>query len=936
MKVQSLRPTLAMCAGVSALALYCTASAAIAAAPPPNGESPNAAVLQLVGDAQKAVKAGKFPLAIIDLKNAIAADPHNAQVRAELGALLLRTGDYYSAEQELRQARRDGGPDRFVLPILLQTMLARKEFKALLDEFPEPTDSSPMAPDILRARALAYLDSGQPSAANDSMDKSLKLRRDVSGILLRARMAQQTKAPALAMQLANEAISMAPDGVDANLLKLALLSESNDQNSALAFADQVVAKFPSNLTAQFARIEVLLRLKEDNKAKSAVDAILAKTPGLPLAIYDRALLLARAGDPKGAWRIAQSLPPEFLASKPEIAVMAAEMATASGRAETGASILASAMSHFPKDRTLRLALAAMRFKQNDTSGAQTAVAPLMQNLDPDTTEALVRLYLSTNKPDLALGLLQKLVQSGKGTDTAILQLSALEARMGHGDQALKDLENAAEQKPGDALLANQVINNLMMRKQFDAALQIADRLGKDPSQQVAALALRGQVLLAQSKRDDALASYAKAIRLDPKSELALYGHAVILEQMQRYDDASRDVRAIIALNPKNAAAYLKLADIAARQNQDAEVRGVLQQAIDQVPQDPAPRLALAQYQVSRKDQAGALNTASAILKIQPNNTEALELLGRVQLTTGRKTDAVATFKRLVALLPHSTTPQVLLSDALFASGDPKGANAALAEAINLDAKSEPVRRAQINLLFSEKNGDAAVASAVAYQKANAGVQADLLLGDALMRAGHHDQALEVYKKSFSATPTSASLMRIAQSAIAGGDTKSAAQSMSSWLQKNPDDGAVRLGYATLLMQEKDNDGAIIQFRELLKSDPNNVPSLNNLAWLTADKDPKAAIALATKAASLQPNWADVLDTLGWLTLKHGKAADSLPLLKRAHDLSPTDGEISYHLALSLDATGSHDAAKGFLKALLASHVSFSDIAEANKLAVTWQ
>jgi len=79
----------------------------------------------------------------------------------------------------------------------------------------------------------------------------------------------------------------------------------------------------------------------------------------------------------------------------------------------------------------------------------------------------------------------------------------------------------------------------------------------------------------------------------------------------------------------------------------------------------------------------------------------------------------------------------------------------------------------------------------------------------------------------------------------------------------------------------------------------------------------------------------VLDTLGWIKLKHGKAADSLPLFQRAHALRPRDGEISYHLALSLDATGKHDAARGFLKALLTSQIKFDDLSEANKLAQTW-
>ena len=159
--------------------------------------------------------------------------------------------------------------------------------------------------------------------------------------------------------------------------------------------------------------------------------------------------------------------------------------------------------------------------------------------------------------------------------------------------------------------------------------------------------------------------------------------------------------------------------------------------------------------------------------------------------------------------------------------------------------------------------------------------------------------------------------------------------MSNWVGKNPDDNVVRLEYATLLMRQADNSGAIRQFREVLGRDPNSVASLNDLAWLTRDQDPSGAIALATKAAALAPNSPEVLDTLGWIKLKHGKAADSLPLFKRAHDLRPQDGEISYHLAVSLDATGNHDAARGFLMALLISQVKFDDLPEATKLAQSW-
>ena len=55
------------------------------------------------------------------------------------------------------------------------------------------------------------------------------------------------------------------------------------------------------------------------------------------------------------------------------------------------------------------------------------------------------------------------------------------------------------------------------------------------------------------------------------------------------------------------------------------------------------------------------------------------------------------------------------------------------------------------------------------------------------------------------------------------------------------------------MQQGNSTEAADQFREILQTDPNNVPSLNNLAWLTRDQDAKNALAMADKAADLAPN-----------------------------------------------------------------------------------
>ncbi|HEX2761804.1 MAG TPA: tetratricopeptide repeat protein, partial [Rhizomicrobium sp.] len=84
------------------------------------------------------------------------------------------------------------------------------------------------------------------------------------------------------------------------------------------------------------------------------------------------------------------------------------------------------------------------------------------------------------------------------------------------------------------------------------------------------------------------------------------------------------------------------------------------------------------------------------------------------------------------------------------------------------------------------------------------------------------------------------------------------------------------------------------------------------------------------------NSANVADTLGWFKLQQKDAAGGLALLTRAHALKPDDGQITYHLAVALDANAKRDEAHRLLKALLASGAKFKDRPAAVQLSSSWQ
>src|SRR5690349_3877626 len=59
---------------------------------------------QLLADAKQYQQKGETKAALIELKNAVANSPENGEARLALGALDVETGDFVSAEKELRKA----------------------------------------------------------------------------------------------------------------------------------------------------------------------------------------------------------------------------------------------------------------------------------------------------------------------------------------------------------------------------------------------------------------------------------------------------------------------------------------------------------------------------------------------------------------------------------------------------------------------------------------------------------------------------------------------------------------------------------------------------------------------------------------------------------------------------------------------------------------
>ncbi len=334
------------------------------------------AARSLVDQARRAYSSGNLRLTMVLLKQATQVAPKEAVIHLVLGRVLMRMNFPAAAEPELRMARQYGEPDEKVLPDLLSAMLAQHHDQNLVKEFsdPGPDARGPVPADILKARAQALEALGRKDEAVASIDRSLSLRRDVSGILVRAQIATKQGNTAQAKGLVDEALKLDPHNGSAMQAKVRMLLDAHDFVGALALNDKMVREFPKELAVRVERVEILEQLKQDDKARAEMGKVVAMTWGSSLARYYQAVILS-AKDKKAAWRIAQSLPPEFVHGR-TVARHLAEMAIGAGFVESGASILSAALVKSPDAVDLRLRLAALQLNQDSPQLALSVLAPV--------------------------------------------------------------------------------------------------------------------------------------------------------------------------------------------------------------------------------------------------------------------------------------------------------------------------------------------------------------------------------------------------------------------------------------------------------------------------------------------------------------------------------------------------------------------------------
>jgi putative PEP-CTERM system TPR-repeat lipoprotein len=856
-----------------------------------------------VQDAITLASKGDHAEATVTLKAVLSQGTDTAQVRWLLGRSLLASHEAGAASAELKKALDLGHPADEVIPVLARAYLeagrpemvardmsrlaplgnpqARAALQAALAEaWGALSDMGKMEHHL---RAALALDPQQPQALR-TQTRLLASRGDIPGakaILTEALRQHPEDTSLLALRGDFEVIEGAPDA------------------AAKTFG-AALAKDKLYVSAHVRLISLHLAAKKLADATKQLEAMREALPRHALTVYMEAQIAFESGEVAKARDLCRAL----LRASPENA----QVLHLAGVAEASLGSLVTAQSHLtkalqlePDDQSLRHNLASVYLRLGQPRIALTVLKPVL-----DTDRAESQVLATAGQASLQLGEVEAaeryfaLALQRQPNDLKLRLLNAVATlqRPASADRGLAQLRDLTQQDPSvesDKALAGAY---LVRRQWVEATASINQALKKSPND-ASLHELLGRILAAKGDRQAARSSLEKAIQLDGSNLSSSMALAQLDLIEGRAKDAVERMRKTVAANPRNHFAAIALADLVARNAGTVEERRIiLADTIKVNPTEPEPRIALVELLLESRRNREALSAAEDANSAIQGQPGLLDALGRAQRASGSFEQAVTTFKRAATVAPKSPVPHSRLADLYATVGDTKSTELHLRKAVELAPDHGALQSKLVQFLVSAKRQKDALTFARDLQKrlprlANGHV----LEGSLLEAAGDVPGAVKAYRAGLDREPARADVALTLHKGLSRmGRLDEADRFAAEWLRRFPSDAGFSYQVATTDLIRGKFSEAEKRLTELVARHPNNVPTLNNLAWLLMHNKKPGALEFAKRASELAPKNAPVLDTFASALAEAGQVKEALATQRRAAELEPSNHNIKLNLA----------------------------------------
>lgn len=202
---------------------------------------------------------------------------------------------------------------------------------------------------------------------------------------------------------------------------------------------------------------------------------------------------------------------------------------------------------------------------------------------------------------------------------------------------------------------------------------------------------RGQLLLEQSRPEQAIAEFRQHLIGEPNDAAAHGLLALSLVELKEYREATDEAQSAVHLAPDLPFSHYVLARVLEARNRLSEAEAAIREAIELDPYDPDYFALLSSIRFQKHRWADALAAAEEGLAIDPEHVGCTNLRAMALTKQGRREQAGATIDAALARDPESAITHANQGWTLLERGEPKRAMEHFREALRLEPDLEWAR-----------------------------------------------------------------------------------------------------------------------------------------------------------------------------------------------------------------------------------------------------
>lgn len=830
--------------------------------------------------------------ALISLKNAVRKDLKNAEARMLLGSLYLNMGDAESGEKEFKRALDLNGDVENVLPKLLKAFNLQSKNKdtlSLIEKY------EVLTPEILLYQALAYNKLDQ----KDNARLSIARANDISTESIYSQLGQAyLKADMLdvdgALENIDKILATDPTMAEALILKGQLHFSKKEYKSAIEAFNEYHRLLPQNVQIRLFLANAYVKSEQFEQANGHLDFLLKLSPEHPFINQLKGVVYYQNADFVKALEHTKKAIQNGIDSTSS-RIVAGLSAFKLERYEEAHQYL-STLSELPATHPVQRVLALVQMQLGYTTNAGITLDELEGLTGQDVnlfTSASFEL-LKAGKIGEARRILAKTNTIENGSSQEMTKIGILKLTM-NDLEGLTNLEKAVEIDPERPMAKVALAAAYIEAKEYDKALELADKWKKSHPDKVEGYNLAAKIQLLKNDTAAAEIEFNNGLKVNKNNPHSLMYFAnqaleenkakmsigllerIFIDSPHHLDGLIVYYRAHKAIgkpsiavdklansfsqNKNNATYRLIYSQVLFKEELFDEVINILEDVENQNSQSTTHWMLLGSSYARIEKNDKALVIYNNWIKNQPQNRLAwLSKLSFQEHLTDYN-GALNTVEKALKSVPGDGPFTILKANYLILSKKFSQAQMLLGNLTNEQKELPFVKGLQGKLHLAKGNFKGAISDLEVLYESSSSSYIAALLFTAYEKVGRKKTALDFIQKhvDLHAEDTLARKL-LAESAIS---------------------------VKPLLAKE--------HYLVLLKSSPNNLIFLNNLAWveyLLANYN--EAERYINKSIGLNANHPSVLDTAGLIQLKLGNKNQAIELLKKASALAPTDEKIARH------------------------------------------